>query len=610
MVLVSAFRRTTRDVRFLGVLLAVSLLPRIPTLAQPLLEKHPFRQTWTAYTALLYRDGGIDLLHPELPVFGPPFFHPQEFPLFQGIAAIVMRIGVAPDEALRITALACFFATTVLVFGLVRHVAGALAACAAAAFFVASPFALVWSRASLIEYLATAGVVGYLWAGIRYRERRSWRAFAIALLAGCIGILVKPTTGVFCVLPLVLYRTAEERGGIRAWIRERLDLRLIALGLIPAVLALAWTVMADEYFRNKLAAGFLAPSNLRDYYIDITVGRGQLDLWGLIASRFAFWVVGVPFIPVLVLGLVIAWRSPARGFWIGLALAAALPVLVFYGGYRRHDYYQAAISPEVAAFLGLGAAWLVTRALAYRRGLANATMAIGIAALLYVYISTADYWQPIYRPVFDSEAVLPAARELAAFSRPGDLVVMVGRGFDPDVFYYARRTGLLITFENGSAALYRTLPAQAYRVFFSWDPARDPIDIMKWWAWSGSVGARTYEIGATPAALQSSAILSTDDVSAFDTAARGARSLAPEPVTVTCDGTGHQIPADPEGTWLLASGPADAIVYLDLLEGPLPIRRVFALTPLAIHGATTVTMSCSGTGSLTLERIIAAPPPR
>ena len=104
--------------------------------------------------------------------------------------------------------------------------------------------------------------------------------------------------------------------------------------------------------------------------------------------------------------------------------------------------------------------------------------------------------------------------------------------------------------------------------------------------------------------------LSTDDASAFDAAARGARSLAPAPVALPCDGIGHQIPADPEGTWLLVSGPPDAIVYLDLLEGPLPIRRVFALTPLAMHGATTATVSCSGTGSLTLERIIAAPPPR
>src|SRR5207302_1083727 len=111
---------------------------------------------------------------------------------------------------------------------------------------------------------------------------------------------------------------------------------------------------------------------------------------------------------------------------------------------------------------------------------------------------TADYWRPIYEPVFDSESVLPAARELATYSNADDLVVMVGRGFDPDVLYYARRTGLLITFENGSAALYRTLPAVPYRVFFSWDPAHDAIDIMRWWTWNGAVGPLTYVIGADP----------------------------------------------------------------------------------------------------------------
>src|SRR5437762_116737 len=54
--------------------MVLALVPRLPTLAQPLLEAHGFRQTWTAYTALIYHEQGIDLLHPEMPIFGPRFF--------------------------------------------------------------------------------------------------------------------------------------------------------------------------------------------------------------------------------------------------------------------------------------------------------------------------------------------------------------------------------------------------------------------------------------------------------------------------------------------------------------------------------------------------------
>ena len=92
-------------------MLAVAVIPRLPTLLQPLLEKHAFRQTWTAFTALIYHERGIDLLHAEVPVFGPPFFQPQEFPLFQAIAALIMDVGVPTDPAMRVTGLLCFFAT-------------------------------------------------------------------------------------------------------------------------------------------------------------------------------------------------------------------------------------------------------------------------------------------------------------------------------------------------------------------------------------------------------------------------------------------------------------------------------------------------------------------
>ena len=44
---------------------------RLTTLSQPLVEAHSFRQTQTAYTALLYHREGINLLQTPLPIFGP-----------------------------------------------------------------------------------------------------------------------------------------------------------------------------------------------------------------------------------------------------------------------------------------------------------------------------------------------------------------------------------------------------------------------------------------------------------------------------------------------------------------------------------------------------------
>ena len=74
------------------VILAVVVLVHLPTLGAPLLDRHDFRQTQTAFTARIYHEDGIDLLHPKLPVLGPPWEVPFEFPLFQAAAALVIGV--------------------------------------------------------------------------------------------------------------------------------------------------------------------------------------------------------------------------------------------------------------------------------------------------------------------------------------------------------------------------------------------------------------------------------------------------------------------------------------------------------------------------------------
>jgi len=587
--------------------LLLALVPRLPTLAQPLLEKHGFRQTFTAYTALEYHEQGIDLFNPQLPIFGPPFYHPQEFPVFQAMGAIVMQLGVTPDTAMRVTALVCFFATAVLLFGLARHVAGRTAAWATVLFFVASPFALVWSRASLIEYLATAGCIAWIWAGIRFREERRWVLLALALAAGSLGTLVKPTTALFCTLPIGLYSVAGKDGDLRAWLRARIDPRVIAVLIVPGLLAVAWTANADEYFRSKLAAEFLAPSNLRDYYFDLNEFRTFWWVWAALGFRLWYLLVG-PFV-VLLGAAALAARRERTAFWAGVVLATVLPFAVFLGLYRRHDYYMAAISPLIALLLGLGAARLIEAVSARGQRPLVGLFAAGAVAFVVMFGITGTYWLPIYEPVIDEESVLPAARELAALSRDDDLVVMVGHRYDPSVLYYARRKGLVITEENASEELYATLPSQAYRIFFSFDPALDPIGIMRSWAWSGAAGPRTYEVGSDARALERSTVLATDDRTAFDRAAAGARHLDPTRPAMLCDGAGHSLAVDPSGTWLLVRADTAALISLDTRDGPLPARAVYVITPAAIRGGSSVSVSCSGAGTMTIEAMIAAAPP-
>lgn len=57
-----------------------------------------------------------------------------------------MDLGMPPDPALRLTGIACYLATALLLWGLVRWTAGASPALGTLLFFLFSPLAVAWRR--------------------------------------------------------------------------------------------------------------------------------------------------------------------------------------------------------------------------------------------------------------------------------------------------------------------------------------------------------------------------------------------------------------------------------------------------------------------------------
>ena len=124
-----------------GLVVLGSFALRIRTIGQPLIEAHAFRQTQTAYTAVLYHRDGIDLMHTPLPVLGPPWQIPFEFPLFQAIGAMVMNLGVPTEIALRSTSLFFFVVSAALVWAIVRLETSRQTAAIASVAFLLAPLA-------------------------------------------------------------------------------------------------------------------------------------------------------------------------------------------------------------------------------------------------------------------------------------------------------------------------------------------------------------------------------------------------------------------------------------------------------------------------------------
>jgi hypothetical protein len=569
-----------------------------PTLGAPLLEKHAFRQTQTAWTARVFHEDGIDLLHPKLPILGAPFEVPFEFPLYQAVAALAMDLGVPEDKALRATCLLFFALTAVLLWGLVRYVAGPVSGIAAAAAFTFTPMSLVWSRTSMIEYTATAGAVGFAFALVVWRDRRHPLFLALGMAAGLMGMLVKPTTAVFWILPALAYRPRRQADHHRR--RWRLDPWLVVGVAVPLLAAVLWTRHADAI---KAASPFTEPLtgwNLRRWNFGWTRQRIDPDLWWVILKRVGPNLLGL-FGILLIPAAVAAWRSPQRRFWLAVAGAGVLPVLVFMNLYFVHDYYLIGVSPAIAALVGLGAGWIWS--VGRRRSLA---VALPLAALFLVWGTLElgrGYWLRIHGGEEDPQ-VLPLASEIRAHTGAGDLVAIVGLDWSPAVLYYAHRRGHMVTAWSQDVA-FDLIHRDGYRYLLMADAAHDDLAFMGRWRWVSALGRHLYGLADTAAALPRADVVSTDPAPGLSARLGRASSLPASPESIRC-GVATPVRTGADGTWILLDDPAPGARVFVGARAPVPARGAVFVSPRLAAGGI-VMVGCSGAERLAVRRVIAAP---
>ena len=515
-------------------LLAIGLLMRLPHLSQPLTAISSFRQTETAYPALIYHEQGINLLNPQLPVLGRPWQVPFEFPLFQAMAAGVMNLGVAADLALRASGLICFMATAFALWGLVRHLSTRTAAMIALLVFLLSPFNIWWSRSSMIEYMATAFSVAYVWVGMIWIDKRQKRFAALAIVLGSLAMVVKVTSAIFWMVPLLLYWSRGPRPPLRVWLRERLNISLV-LFLIPLIACVLWTHHADDIKASNPATSWLTSEALVVWNFGTIAQRVSVHAWYDIIHPFDTLVTGLPLWAFAIL-CGIAWLREKRAVWIGILLAGTLPVLVFFNLYVVQQYYLAAVTPAVAAVLG----YSLDGVIRYWRPapLRVVTVLAILASLGSTLIAQRDFLAPIYtNRVADPENVLPQAREIDAGTKAQDLIVFDGLTWAPAVPYYARRRGIMLDPIIVTNRLLNALPGQGYTYLYTAPQgvrfSAIALDVLERWEWFGEVSQHVFRLGSAYTSVDSAGIAGT--ATAFQPAA-GSVSLIPAPKLMSCDG--------------------------------------------------------------------------
>lgn len=435
------------DRAWIGCLLIIGIgtLIRLPQVVHSLAGRYAFRQTQTAFTIREYAANGVDLFSSPLPVFGTADSVPFEFPLFQAIARELMRLGITDSTAGRLTGLITFQIAALLCWMLLRRWHGETVALVTLVGVQALPFSLHWGATSLIDWLSLAlGLATVLCfdSWLTARGRRTWPTLTGAIVFAWLLFVVKVTTvpliGMLLLLSVGI--AVLDRGWAATWKRALIGLAAApGSALLPLVL---WTRHADATKERWAATEFLTSANTRDFLI----GHSRFDgnAWRLILDRVEDSIAG-PMCIALVVGLIagLVLGSPRVRLLIGgLAVAALAPVLIFFNLYVVHIYYQIAVFPLLVAIIAIG--WVeLSRVLLRRSRLLVVVPALATGALVLTTM-TSPQGEIDVDDLVHGVPVPELANQIRRITPPDARLAMADCDWDPEMLYFAHRTGLML----------------------------------------------------------------------------------------------------------------------------------------------------------------------
>lgn len=587
-------RREALRIRLVGIakgrLLEVSvglavLLTRSSTLRQPLLERHDFRQTQTAYQTLTLARGQGSLWNPELPIFGSPWRVPFEFPFFQWTASWVYRLfDVSIDVANRLTSLIFFLLCLWPLASIARRLMGHAGVLLAVVLFSFSPLAIQWSRASLIEYCAVFFGLVFTERVLSTWQTPRWTHLLLGSLAGAVCGGVKATTFLgFLLLAFFLVPAKVET--IRNY---RLHVRRLAMSSamagIPVLFTRVWTTHANSTKASNPATQWLTEENLKTWNYGTLSQRFNWGNWLAILDRVDQLVVirySLLFIIIVALSRRIYRRAAAA-----LAAAALVPVVVFFNLYAVHDYYLVAISPMFALISGLAVDGLWTE---QRQAPRSRTAYITVVFLLVgcSVMAGRSYWNSAYSKI----SQIPS--DLAAVSNQGQYAFASFGGWNSALLYYADRRGMMLDARGASVEFIRSMPDLAKYDFYAGD--LDRVDVLQLRGWYSPAGSTTMRVDDNPLDLAYLGI-------AFSSQQPGqTQTPASNKWTLRCDGA-EQIDLTelPNGSSIQTTsvGSNKFVLAVGLQQVPVGNQlRILDSTKLASKS-----LVCIGDGSVELSR--------
>jgi hypothetical protein len=434
-----------RVIWLLGLLsLGFSLCATSVGFHNSLFDFHGFRQTQTAISAESILHGG-SFLHYETPVLGPPWSVPFEFPLYQGIVAVLAKaFSTHLDETGRFVSILFYYLCFFPLASILSHIGlRRTQMVPVLALFAMSPIYVFVSRLFMIE--STALFLSLLYADQMFRlvlggRRWQYRHIAGGAAFGALAGLVKVTTFTpffvlgTCVAAWGLWRDREN-----AKLKGNFAVTVVVFSVVlPIAVTWCWTKFADGVKAQNPFGVYLTSKAETAWNFGTLAQRLRPRSYGhflLAANNHIGSIVAAAVVLVVYFWLCRRWN------WIAVACLMLYigTTLTFFNLHFVHEYYPY----STAIFLVVATGVLIASVLEIRGPRAW----IGVALLVLVMAACALRYSYHYYPTQHKNA--PGRPEAAALvdntTGPESVILILGLDWSSEFPYQSHRRAIMDT---------------------------------------------------------------------------------------------------------------------------------------------------------------------
>ena len=418
-----------------------------------LTDEHGFRQTQTAMVAR-YIGGWVDVFFNQLPVFGPPWELPFEFPLYQALAKLLSTASpLSLESSGRVISIAFFLLCLWRLHRILRKIGVANTSMVLAAVALA-PLYVVWSRAFMIE---TAALFFTLWYVDEYLRQAknvnlSKPQATTLFVAGVAAALVKITTFLPFILISIIAQAALVVRRLRAKSAVAGTVWLLAVQLGALGVGAVWVMHADAV-REKSPFGPLLTSKALQAWNWGTLGqRADPAVWqqlsertiaiffplGGVGSATRVWLLAC-FATILFAYFLFQCKTRRRLLVASLLGLYCIPFLLFINLHYIHNYYQVANGFLLCTGVGLAAEGALSAA---AHGAAKVRIHALFAAFLLLEILIGARF--MLAKASHPPPLLTISQMVRDASRDGSVVVIAGQDWSSVIPYQSQRRALML----------------------------------------------------------------------------------------------------------------------------------------------------------------------